>query len=113
MSSVTAADRNRVWERGRNALGIARLLVQEGRSAELVDTAIHLAVECACRVAMEQADLVFDGDPGLALSSLAAPRGLWPLAGGDAHERLRAAERVVGWLSAYLKSEAPHHSWGL
>ncbi len=113
VSSAVAADRNLVWEHSRNALGIARLLVQEGRSAELVDTACHLAVDCACRVAMDQADLVYDGDPGGALVALAAPRSLWPLGEGDAHERLRATERVVSWLATYLKSEAPHHSWGL
>jgi hypothetical protein len=112
--SPTAADRNLVWERCRNALGIARLLVQEYRSAELVDTACHLAVDCACRVAMEEADLVYDGDPGHALASLKAPRSLWPLpAEGEARARLRATERVVGWLATFLKSEAPHHSWGL
>jgi len=112
-STPAADDRNAVWEHCRNALGIARLLVQEGRSADLVDTACYLAVESACRVALEQADLAYDGDPGRALGWLAAPRGLWPLpVDGNAHDRLRAAERVVGWLATYLKSEAPHHSWG-
>jgi hypothetical protein len=113
LSSPTAADRNLVWEHCRNALGIARLLVQEDRSTQLVDTACHLAVDCACRVAMDEADLVYDGDPGRALSGLGAPRHVWPLGDGDVLERLRATERAVGWLATYLKSEAPHHSWGL
>jgi hypothetical protein len=112
-SPAAAADRNAVWEHCRNALGIARLLVQEDRSVELVDTACHLAVDCACRVALEQADLVYDGDPGRALASLAAPRGLWPLPEGpSAHERLGGAECVVAWIAAYLRSEAPEHRWG-
>lgn len=112
VSSTAAADRNAVWEHCRNALGIARLLVQEGRSVELVDTACYLAVDSACRVALEEADLVYDGDPARALGCLAAPRGLWPLPDGTASDRLRGTERVVGWLATYLKSEAPHHSWG-
>jgi hypothetical protein len=113
VSSAAAAGRNLGWERCRNALGIARLLVQEGRSVELVSTACHLAVDCACRVATDEADLVYDGDPGQALAGLSAPRGLWPLGEGDARERLRATERIVEWLAAFLKSEAPHHSWGI
>jgi hypothetical protein len=112
VSAASLADRNAVWEHCRNALGIARLLVQEGRSEELVETACFLAVDNACRVALEQAEFVYDGDPARALSCLAAPRGLWPLPDGDARDRLRATERVVAWLAAYLKSEAPHHSWG-
>jgi hypothetical protein len=112
--SPLAAGRNVVWEHCRNALGIARLLVQEHRSADLVDTACHLAVECACRVAMETADLEYDGDPGRALLALAAPRALWPIpAEADARERLRATERIVVWVATFLKSEAPHYSWGL
>ncbi len=78
-----------------------------------MDTACYLAVDNACRVAMEQGDLLYDGDPARALGALAAPRGLWPLPAGSGPERLRATERVVGWLATYLKSEAPHHSWGL
>jgi len=112
--SLATADRNVVWEHCRNALGIARLLVQEHRSADLVDTACHLAVECACRVAMEEADLLYDGDPGRALVALAAPRALWPLpAEADARGRLRATERIVVWIATFLKSEAPHRSWGI
>ena len=112
--SPPAADRNLVWEHCRNALGIARLLVQEHRSSDLVDTACHLAVDCACRVAMDEAGLVYDGDPGRALPSLAAPRALWPLpADQDTRSRLRATERVVVWIATFLKSEAPHHTWGM
>jgi hypothetical protein len=112
--SPLLADRNLVWEHCRNALGIARLLVQEHRSADLVDTACHLAVDCACRVAMEEAGLEYAGDPGDALHSLAAPRALWPLpADLDAASRLRGTERVVVWVATFLKSEAPHRSWGI
>jgi hypothetical protein len=112
--SPATAGRSLVWEHCRNALGIARLLVQEHRSGDLVETACHLAVDCACRVAADEADLVYDGDPGRALQALAAPRALWPIpAGADARERLRATERIVVWIATFLKSEAPHYSWGL
>jgi hypothetical protein len=112
--SPLLAGRNLIWEHCRNALGIARLLVQENRSDDLADTACHLAVDCACRVAMDEADLVYDGDPGRALLALAAPRALWPIpAEADARERLRATERIVVWVATFMKSEAPHYSWGL
>ena len=57
-------ERDRLWEHSRNALGIARLLVHEGRPEPLVDTACRTAVEAAGRAALEQAGMRFDGDVG-------------------------------------------------
>jgi hypothetical protein len=105
--------RDTLWEDCRNGLGIARLLVQEQRPDALVATACRVAVENGCRAALVQAHITFDGDVDQALAALDAPPELrmppGPLRGA---ERLRAAERVVGWLASYLKSEAPGRSWG-
>jgi len=106
-----AMDRHALWEHCKNSLGIARLLAQEGRAAELVETACYLAVDSACRAALFSAHRAYDGDPAHALHRLAAPRGLWPV-DGTAQERLRAAEAAVGWLAGFLRSEAPEHRWG-
>ncbi len=107
------SERDRLWEHSRNALGIARLLVREGRPEPLVDTACHTAVEAAGRAALEQAGMRFDGDADRALRRLAAPRELLQaLSGGSTAERLAACERVIAWIAAYLRSEAPERSWG-
>jgi hypothetical protein len=106
-----AADRHALWGHCRNSLGIARLLAQEGRATELVDTACFLAVDSACRAALVGSRSTYDGDPARALRRLAAPRGLWPVE-GTAQDRLRATESVVRWLADYLRGEAPEHRWG-
>ncbi len=102
-----------LWEHCRNNLGIARLLVHEGRPRVLVETACRMAVESACRAGLAQAGLTFDGDVEHALTILAAPRDLW-VCGADkpAAAELAAAERIVGWMAEYLRSEAPEHAWG-
>ena len=106
-------ERDRLWEHSRNALGIARLLVHEGRPVPLVDTACRTAVEAAGRAALEQAGMCFDGDVDRALGRLAAPRELLQALGsGSAAERLLACERVIAWIAAYLRSEAPERPWG-
>ncbi len=108
-----AAQRDALWEHCRNNLGIARLLVHEARPRPLVDTACAMAVETACRAALEQAGLRFDGDVDRALVRLGAPRTF--AAGDGAAEgavRLAAAERVVRWVADYLRREAPERSWG-
>jgi hypothetical protein len=105
------ADRHAFWEHCRNSLGIARLLAQEGRADELVDTACYLAVDSGCRAALFPDHHAYDGDPARALQRLAAPRELWPPE-GTAQDRLRRTEAVVRWLAAYLRSEAPEHRWG-
>jgi len=46
------AQRDLLWERCRNSLGIARLLAHEGRPEPLVATACHSAVEAALRAAL-------------------------------------------------------------
>jgi hypothetical protein len=106
-------ERDALWDHCRNALGIARLLVQEGRPTPLVATACQMAVESACRAGLSQAGLPFDGDASRALTTLAAPTDLWdvPLR-APAAERLAAAQGVVAWVAGYLRSEAPDRAWG-
>ena len=105
--------RDSLWQHGRNSLSIARLLLHDGRPEALVDTACSAAVEAACRAALAQAGLFYDGDVHHALARLAAPRDLWaPNGVGPAAATLAAAERALGWISGYLRSEAPEHSWG-
>jgi len=107
-----APQRDRAWSHCRNAIGIARLLVHEGRPAELVGTACQMAVEAACRAALHHTGLRYDGDVERSLQLLAAPLDL--LAGfedGAPATRLAACERAVGFLADYLRSEAPERSW--
>jgi hypothetical protein len=102
------AHRLALWEHCRNSLGIARLLVREGRPSALVYTACHLAVEMACRAALTVA-----GDPPEvwdAQALLPADLRLHEALGGS--ERLAATERAVGWVADYLRSSAPDRSWG-
>lgn len=102
-----------LWEHCRNSLGIARLLHHEGRPEPLVATACRLAVETACRAALEQVGLDYDGDLELALARLGAPRDVWELQqDGPAARRLAAAERAVAWFASYLRHAAPGRSWG-
>lgn len=101
-----------LWEHCRNSLGIARLLHHEGRPEALVATACRLAVETACRAALEQVGLDYDGDLELALVRLAAPRDVWELQqAGPAARRLASAERAVAWFAAYLRHVAPARPW--
>jgi hypothetical protein len=107
------AQRDLLWEHCRNNLGIARLLLHEGRPEELVNTACRMAVETACRTALEQAGLRFDGDLESSLRRLAAPSDMWELQeAGRAARRLAAAERAVAWIAAFLRTEAPDRTWG-
>jgi hypothetical protein len=108
--SGAAADRE--WVHSRNALGIARLLVHEGRPEELVGTACRMSVEAACRVALEHAGFPYDGDLERSLWRLSAPKDLLQgLNDGPPATRLAACERALGFLSAYLRSESPGRSW--
>lgn len=109
---AAASEGQRMWEHCRNAMGIARLLVHEGRPAALVDTACRMAVEAACRAALEHAGFEFDGDLERGLDRLSAPHDLLAgLQGGSPVERLAACERAVGFLASYLRSERPERSW--
>jgi hypothetical protein len=107
------SERNELWDHCRNALGIGRLLVHESRPASLVATACQMAVESACRAALAHAELRFDGDVGRALLALGAPTDLWQLpAGVTSAARLAATQRLIAWVAAYLRSQAPGRTWG-
>jgi len=101
------------WDHCRNNLGIARLLVHEGRPEALVATACWMAVESACRAALEQSGLPYLGDLEASLQQLSAPRDIWELQQtGVPARRLAGAERAVAWMSSYLKRVAPDRTWG-
>ena len=110
---VAAPARDVFWEHCRNNLGIARLLVHEGRPEALVATACWMAVESACRAALEHARLPYGGDLQASLQQLAAPPDIWELQqGGRPARRLAGAERAVAWMASHLKRVAPERSWG-
>jgi len=96
--------RDALWEHCRNSLGTARLLYHEGRPEPLVATACLMAVEMACRAALTQAGLSFEGDLAQSLRRLQES--------GRASRRLAAAERAVAWVAGYMRREAPDRSWG-
>jgi hypothetical protein len=105
--------RDALWEHCRNSLGTARLLHQEDRPEALVTTACLLAVETACRAALAQAGMPFEGNLEQSLRRLKAPSDIWELQeSGPASRRLAAAERAVAWVAGYLRREAPDRSWG-
>jgi hypothetical protein len=105
--------RDALWEHARNSLGIARLLVQEGRPEALVATACLSAVESAIRAALEHAGAPYDGDPAHGADSLSVPEALLPEVGSARGAgRLAATERAVAWVAGYLRAEAPERSWG-
>ena len=106
--------RDSFWEDCRNSLGIARLLVQERRPEALLGTACRMAVESACRAALDQRGMAYDGDLQSALFRLGAPLGHGHGLGVGARgaERLADAEKAVGWVADRLRSEAPERSWG-
>jgi hypothetical protein len=110
---VASLPRDVFWEHCRNNLGIARLLVHEGRPEALVATACWMAVESACRAALEQARLPYDGDLESSLQQLAAPPDIWELQqAGPPVRRLAGAERAVAWMASYLKRVTPDRTWG-
>jgi hypothetical protein len=105
--------RDTLWEHCRNSLGTARLLHQEDRPDALVATACLMAVETACRAALVQAGLPFEGNLEQSLGRLHAPSDIWELQeSGTSSRRLAAAERAVAWVAGYLRREAPDRSWG-
>ena len=110
---LAAARRDELWADSRNSRGVARLLVHEGRPETFVATVCRLAVESACRAALEHGGRTFDGDLDHALGSLDAPPGLLErVETTRGTERLAATERAVGWISNYLRGEAPDRTWG-
>jgi hypothetical protein len=111
--AMREAARDALWEHCRNSLGTARLLHHEGRPESLIITACLMAVETACRAALTQAGLPFEGDLEQSLRLLRAPSDMWELQeSGRASRRLAAAERAVAWVAGYLRREAPDRSWG-
>jgi hypothetical protein len=111
--ALAPSSRDVLWEHCRNNLGIARLLVHEGRPEALVATACWMAVESACRAVLEHSGLPYLGDLEASLRELAAPPDIWELqqAGGPAR-RLAGAERAVAWMASHLKRVAPDRTWG-
>jgi len=107
-----AGSRELHWERCRNSLGIARLLLHEGRPAPLVATACQVATEAACRAALDHGGMPFDGDVARALDQLAAPAWLSEGEARTAADGLAAAEKIVWWVAEYLRSAAPGRTWG-
>src|SRR4030095_2613278 len=92
--------RDAYWEHCRNSLGIARLLVHEGRPRALVLTSCLMAVESDGRDPRDQSVRRVDGTLRRALTRLAAPRDLW---GGAAEEDsaaqiLAGAEATIAWM---------------
>lgn len=106
------SQRDLLWEHCRNNLGIARLLLRERRPEPLVATACEMAVETAVRAALHHAGEPFAGHVGSALRQLEAPADLWPPERVHPSQHLAEAERVVGWLSGYLRRAAPERHWG-
>jgi hypothetical protein len=112
-SETPSSPRDRLWQDTRNRLGIARLLAHEGRPEPLLASACRAAVEAACRTALEQKGVGFDGDLDRACERLAVPSELLvSVESAQGRARLEAAEKAVGWLAAYLRAEAPDRSWG-
>jgi hypothetical protein len=107
---ATTPGRDALWEHCRNSLGIARLLVTEGRPEPMVITACQLALESACRAALEHAGLQFDGDVRRGLQRLGALVDIRDLEGGG--PLLAATERAIARVASYLRHAAPERSWG-
>src|SRR5215471_12694789 len=100
--AVPDSRRDLLWEDCRNSLGIARLLVQERRPEALVATACRMALENACRAALDQRGLRYDGELRETLAILGAPPGMGALDAARGAQRLADAERAVAWLAERL-----------
>ena len=111
---LAATRRDRLWVDCRNSLGIARLLVNVARPPALAATACRLAVENACRAALEHLGLPYDGDLVRALRELQVDAEWSASTGGEVHDRelLLAAERTVGSIASFLRDAEPARSWG-
>lgn len=114
MEAAPASRRDLLWGDCRNSLGIARLLVHEGRPEALVATACRMAVESACRAALEQMGRQYDGDLGRGLRALNVSLEAGPLqavAPRPSRLRLLWAEGIVGGIAALLREAEPARSW--
>jgi hypothetical protein len=112
LADPVSSRRDILWEDCRNSLGIARLLVQERRPEALLATACRVAVESACRAALDHHGERYDGDLLGTLARLGAPLDLAAPRGVRGAERLAEAERAVGWVANRLRREAPERTWG-
>lgn len=101
------------WDHCRNSLGIARLLVHEGRPLALVATACRMALENGCRAALEQAGVPFEGDLETSLRRLSLKGVRVEAAGTTGIQNLAATERALFQIATYLRSIAPGRSWGV
>jgi hypothetical protein len=102
-----------LWEHCRNSLGIARLLVHEGRPEAFVATACRMAVENGCRAALEQVGMPFDGNLEEALRRLCLAEVDAGESRANGAERLAAAEKTLSRIAAYLRGLVPERTWGL
>jgi hypothetical protein len=110
--TIASVRRDELWADMRNSLGVARLLVSEGRSEAFVATVCRLAVESACRAALEHRGLHYDGNLERALLVLAAPRELFEgVERTRGQARLTASEAAIAWVASYLQSEATDRIW--
>ena len=107
-------DAEALWRHCQNSVGIARLLLHDGRPLSLVATACRSAVEYACRAALLASGRPFPGDFVQALESLAAPDEFaWEsLDAEGCAARLAATERVLAWVSAHMQRTVPGRTWG-
>jgi hypothetical protein len=107
-----APPRDRYWRHCQNSLGIARLLVQEGRPVALVSTACRMAVETACRAVLEHEGGIWRGDATAFLDRFGPQDDLWELEhAADPLDRLAAAERAVARIAAHMRRVAPERPW--
>jgi hypothetical protein len=100
-----------LWEECRNNLGIARLLVNERRPEHLVATACRMAVETACRAALDYAGMPWAGDVDHALDRLRVHR----VPAEDLpspRSYLLAAEETVALIAAWMRRQEPGRTWG-
>ena len=107
-------DAEALWRHCQNSVGIARLLLHDGRPLGLVATACRSAVEYACRAALLVSDRPFPGDFAQALESLPAPgESAWEALDAEGCAvRLAATERVLAWVSAHMRRTVPNRPWG-
>ncbi|HET9317895.1 MAG TPA: hypothetical protein VFQ51_20040 [Vicinamibacteria bacterium] len=108
VATSVQADR---WEECRNNRGIARLLVSERRPEPLVATACRMAVESACRTALQHAGLPWSGDVDAALDRLRIHRVSMEEA-PTPRSLLLAAEETVALIAAWLRRQEPNRTWG-
>jgi hypothetical protein len=71
-----------------------------------------MAVERACRAALDQAGLPFDGDVEGALLRLGCLEETGVASEAGAAARLASAEAVVSRVAARMRGVAPDRSWG-